>query len=107
MWNQLSNVHCLVCNHHFSLSDASVIEESELPICEPCIQEMCSFKVKYDGSRDLLEFLTQEIKGGKCPGCLKLAIELQGITYDNPVWGHGRCGKCKQGWSLQIHIEFV
>lgn len=104
---ETSNIHCLVCNHQFSQSDIGVMEEWELPICDPCIEEMCSFRVKYDGSRDLLEFLTQEIKGGKCPGCLKSAIELHGITYGSTVWGHARCSECSQGWSLEIHIEFV
>ncbi|MFS0688983.1 hypothetical protein AB1K89_07055 [Sporosarcina sp. 179-K 8C2 HS] len=102
-----SDVFCLVCNHQFSICDAGVIEEWELPICDPCIDDMCTFKVKYDGSDDLLEFLTQEIRGGKCPGCLKSAIELQGIRYGSTVWGDGRCSECKQGWSLEIHIEFV
>lgn len=108
MWYmEKCDIHCLVCNHQFRQSDVEVIEEWELPICDPCIEDMCSFKVKYDGDIDLLEFLTQEIKGVKCPGCLGSAIELDGITYGNPVLGHGRCIKCKKGWSLEIHISFV
>ncbi|MFD1206616.1 hypothetical protein ACFQ38_16085 [Sporosarcina contaminans] len=102
-----SNVHCLVCDHQFIVCDAEVIEEWELPICDPCIKDMCSFRVKYDGSRDLLEFLTEEIKGSECPGCLKSGIELHGIRYDSTVWGHGLCSECKQGWNLEIHIEFA
>lgn len=108
MWYlEKSDVYCLVCNHQFILLDVGVIEEWELPICESCIEDMCSFKVKYDGSRDLLEFLTQEIKGSKCAGCLKPELELIGIHYSDTVRGHGKCSECKQGWNLDIHIEFV
>lgn len=109
MWNvEMSNVHCLLCNVQFSQSDVMIMEaEDELPICDSCIEDMCSYRVQYDGSRDLLEFLIEEVKGGKCPACLKPAIELHGITYDSPVWGHGLCGECNEGWNLEIHIEFV
>ncbi|MDW0113746.1 hypothetical protein QT711_11160 [Sporosarcina saromensis] len=108
MWKfQLSDVNCLVCKTYFINWDVAVMEEGELPICELCIIDMCAVKVQYDGSQDLLEFLTNEVDGRTCPGCLESAIELHGISYGSTVWGDGRCRECNQGWSLEIHIEFV
>lgn len=104
---QMSNLHCLVCNVQFNPSDVGVLEPDDLLVCDLCAYSLYEFKVKYDGSEDLLAYLKTEVSGRRCMSCLEPALLLERIKYGKPVEGFVNCKECSKENKVNIHIEFV
>lgn len=101
-------MNCIVCKAPFSASDIEMIQVDNVKVCIDCEINTVELHVKYDGTKDLLEHLKEEVPARViCSACDALEVELEKISFGNPIEGYTRCKKCNVEDILYMYLEMV